>query len=234
MKLLLSLSLVFSIGFAAQAQFFKKDKKEDEKKVFKLNNEVDSLSYALGVSVADEVKSQNVDSISVEAFVKAINASLKGDKQLMNTNDARLYYSNYIRGKQEKKAELAKEAGVEFLEANKSKDGVTTLPSGLQYKVLKKGGSGEKPKASDRVKVHYHGTLIDGTVFDSSVERGRPATFPVNAVIKGWVEALQLMEVGDKWVLYIPQELAYGGRAAGQIPPYSTLIFEVELLEIVK
>ncbi|TXC82022.1 FKBP-type peptidyl-prolyl cis-trans isomerase [Luteibaculum oceani] len=234
MKLVLSIVCILSIGFSANAQFFKKDKEEDQKKVFKLNNDVDSLSYALGISVADEVKSQNVDSISVEAFLKAIKSSLKGDKQLMNTNDARLYYSNYIREKQEEKAELAKVAGVKFLEENKTKEGVTTLPSGLQYKILKKSNSGEKPVASDRVKVHYHGTLIDGTVFDSSVERGRPATFPVNAVIKGWVEALQLMEVGDKWMLYIPQDLAYGGRAAGQIPPYSTLIFEVELLEIVK
>ena len=126
------------------------------------------------------------------------------------------------------------DAGAAFLAANAKKDGVVTTASGLQYKVLK-SGAGESPKAADRVKVHYHGTLIDGTVFDSSVQRGEPAVFPVNAVIPGWVEALQLMKVGDKWQLFIPAGLAYGDRSPGPgIPPNSVLIFEVELLGIEK
>ncbi|MFR9166086.1 MAG: FKBP-type peptidyl-prolyl cis-trans isomerase [Dysgonomonas sp.] len=125
------------------------------------------------------------------------------------------------------------EAGEKFLAENKAKEGVVTLPSGLQYKVIKEG-KGEKPKATDRVKVNYHGTLLDGTVFDSSVQRGEPAVFGVNQVISGWTEALQLMPVGSKWEVYIPYNLAYGSRAAGSIQPFSTLIFEVELLSIEK
>ena len=125
------------------------------------------------------------------------------------------------------------EAGEQFLAKNKKQKGVTTTASGLQYKVIT-AGTGEKPTATDRVKVHYRGTLLDGTEFDSSYKRNEPTTFGVNQVIKGWTEALQLMPVGSKWELYIPQELAYGSRATGNIPPFSTLVFEVELLEIVK
>ncbi|MBQ9339524.1 MAG: FKBP-type peptidyl-prolyl cis-trans isomerase [Paludibacteraceae bacterium] len=126
-----------------------------------------------------------------------------------------------------------KSEGEAFLEANKLKDGIVVTESGLQYEVLKEG-KGPKPSATDRVKVHYHGTLIDGTVFDSSVERGEPITFGLNQVIKGWTEGVQLMPVGSKYRFFIPQELGYGGREAGKIPPYSTLIFEVELLGIEK
>ena len=127
-----------------------------------------------------------------------------------------------------------KEAGEKFLAENKKKDSVITTASGLQYKIIKKG-DGPKPLATDKVKTHYHGTLIDGSVFDSSVQRGEPITFPVNGVIPGWIEALQLMPVGSKWKLFIPQELAYGIRGGGQtIKPYSALIFEVELIAIEK
>lgn len=134
---------------------------------------------------------------------------------------------------QAERHEINKQAGAEFLRINKEKAGVVTLPSGLQYEVLKTG-DGTKPKASDKVKCHYHGTLINGTVFDSSVQRGEPATFGVSQVIPGWVEALQLMNVGSKWRLFIPSELAYGERGAGEtIEPNSTLVFEVELLDIV-
>ena len=134
---------------------------------------------------------------------------------------------------QAERLEINKQAGAEFLRINKEKAGVVTLPSGLQYEVLKTG-DGTKPKASDKVKCHYHGTLINGTVFDSSVQRGEPATFGVSQVIPGWVEALQLMNVGSKWRLFIPSELAYGERGAGEtIEPNSTLVFEVELLDIV-
>ena len=132
------------------------------------------------------------------------------------------------------KLEINKKAGEEFLSINKGRAGVVTLPSGLQYQVLQQG-NGEKPKATDKVKCHYHGTLINGTVFDSSVERGTPAVFGVNQVIPGWVEALQLMPVGSKWRLFIPSNLAYGENGAGEmIEPNSTLIFDVELLDIVK
>ncbi|MFV0417372.1 MAG: FKBP-type peptidyl-prolyl cis-trans isomerase [Dysgonomonas sp.] len=133
---------------------------------------------------------------------------------------------------QEERLELNLKTGQEFLATNKEKPGVTTLPSGLQYEIIKEG-NGAKPKATDRVECHYHGTLIDGTVFDSSVEKGKPATFNVSGVIKGWTEALQLMPVGSKWKLFIPSNLAYGERGAGQsIEPNSTLIFEVEILNI--
>ncbi len=135
---------------------------------------------------------------------------------------------------QKEKLEINKKAGAEFLEINKNKAGVVTLPSGLQYEVIKKG-DGERPGASDKVRCHYHGTLINGVVFDSSVQRGEPAVFGVSQVIPGWVEALQLMPTGSKWRLFIPSELAYGERGAGDsIEPNSTLVFEVELLDIVK
>lgn len=140
----------------------------------------------------------------------------------------------YFMKLQQEKLEINKKAGEEFLNINKGRAGVVALPSGLQYQVLKMG-EGDKPKATDKVKCHYHGTLINGTVFDSSVERGQPAVFGVNQVISGWVEALQLMPVGSKWRLFIPSELAYGENGAGElIEPNSTLIFDVELLEIVK
>ncbi len=140
----------------------------------------------------------------------------------------------YFMKLQQEKLENNKKAGEEFLNINKGRAGVVALPSGLQYQVLEMG-EGDKPKATDKVKCHYHGTLINGTVFDSSVERGQPAVFGVNQVIAGWVEALQLMPVGSKWRLFIPSELAYGENGAGEsIEPNSTLIFDVELLEIVK
>ncbi|MBQ8055754.1 MAG: FKBP-type peptidyl-prolyl cis-trans isomerase [Paludibacteraceae bacterium] len=152
----------------------------------------------------------------------------------LSENEAQIEINSYFQKMQEEAGKEAKDAGEKFLEENKKQEGVVTLPSGLQYKVIKQG-TGDKPKATDQVRCHYHGTLIDGTVFDSSVRRGEPAVFPVNGVIQGWVEALQLMPVGSKWTLYIPYEMAYGTRGAGQsIPPYAALIFEVELLEIVK
>jgi FKBP-type peptidyl-prolyl cis-trans isomerase FklB len=138
----------------------------------------------------------------------------------------------YFQGLQEKKSGAARQGGVDFLASNAKKEGVTTLPSGLQYQVMV-DGSGEKPTATNKVTTHYHGTTIDGKVFDSSVERGQPAQFGVNQVIAGWTEALQLMAVGSKWKLFIPSDLAYGERGAGaDIPPHAALIFEVELISI--
>ena len=149
-------------------------------------------------------------------------------------DEAKQVINDYFMNLQKERLELNKKAGEEFLNINKGKAGVVTLPSGLQYQVLKQG-EGAKPTASDKVKCHYHGTLINGTVFDSSVQRGEPAVFGVSQVIPGWVEALQLMPVGSKYIVWVPSELAYGERGAGQdIKPNSTLKFEIELLDIVK
>ena len=157
---------------------------------------------------------------------------IDGVEPKINNDQALMVIQNYFTKKQSAKSEEKIEEGRKFLEENSKKEGVITLASGLQYEVII-DGSGEKPKLEDNVTTHYHGTLLDGTVFDSSVDRGEPASFPVGGVIKGWTEALQLMSVGSKWKLYVPYDLAYGERGAGpQIGPYSTLIFEVELLNI--
>ncbi|GAB1416319.1 FKBP-type peptidyl-prolyl cis-trans isomerase N-terminal domain-containing protein [Paludibacter sp.] len=162
---------------------------------------------------------------------------ISGDTLVMNNDAARDYFNNTMQKMQTEKLEKQyksnKEAGIKFLEENAKKDGVITTTSGLQYEIIKQG-KGTLPTVTDKVKVHYHGTLIDGTVFDSSVDRGQPAEFGVTQVIKGWTEGLQLMPVGSKFKFYIPQELAYGSNDQGTIKPFSTLIFEVELLEIVK
>ena len=193
-----------------------------------LNTFMDSVSYSLGVLVAQDLKSQGSDNINPDALSQALADVMHGRELNVGEEVASMVFQTYAMQKQEEKNKAQKT----FLEENAKREGVTTLPSGLQYEVLKKG-EGESPSATDKVTVHYHGTLIDGTVFDSSVERGEPATFPVNGVIKGWVEALQLMQVGDKWKLFIPSELAYGSRGAGQvIGPGATLVFEVELLSI--
>ena len=164
-----------------------------------------------------------------------------GKAPIINEQACQSVVNSYMMKLQEQKsAESAKQflpnklEGEKFLTENKKKEGIVTLPSGLQYQIIK-AGDGPKPTANDKVKTHYHGTLIDGTVFDSSVDRGEPITFPVTGVIPGWVEALQLMPVGSKWKLYVPQNLAYGARPAGdKIKPYSTLVFDVELISIEK
>ena len=197
-----------------------------------LKTQMDSLSYSVGVLVAQNLKSQGIDQLDVNSLAQGLSDAMKGGETAVDFNQANAIVQGYMMEKKQEASKANIEAGKKFLEENGKRDGVTTLPSGLQYEVLKKG-EGPSPKATDKVTVHYHGTLIDGTVFDSSVERGQPASFPVNGVIKGWVEALQLMHVGDKWKLFIPSELAYGERGAGgDIGPYSTLIFEVELLGI--
>lgn len=219
-------------------------------KTVTLNTVEDSVSYAIGTQQGQqllggmkqlEIDTQLNKEILAQAFINALNEAPAQIEDMQG----RILVQNYVQSsmaaqqqKQEAKAleENAdvKTAGEEFLAENAKKSGITVTPSGLQYEVLKEG-KGPKPTANNVVKVHYHGTLIDGTVFDSSVERGEPAEFGVTKVIQGWVEALQLMPVGSKWRLYIPQELAYGGRSAGDIiKPYSALIFEVELLAIVR
>ena len=206
-----------------------------------LKNQIDSLSAAIGVSFSNSVSSQGISGINTDVLTKTISAALKGGKTVLSTDEANSFLQGYFeklsavkQKEMEEKGAVVRVEGEKFLEENKKKPGVTTTESGLQYSIIK-AGEGAKPTDSDKVKTHYHGTLINGTVFDSSVERGEPIEFPVNGVIKGWTEALQLMPVGSKWKLFIPYQLAYGERAAGpQIPPYSALVFEVELLEIVK
>ena len=198
----------------------------------KITNEIDSVSYSLGVNIGENIKSQFPD-IDLKNFELAIKDVLDDKKEpKITAADAQKVIQDFFKKQQAKASESIIEEGEKFLEDNKKRNNVITLESGLQYEILK-SGEGPKPSLEDQVTTHYHGTLIDGTVFDSSVERGQPATFPVGGVIKGWTEALQLMSVGSKWKLFVPYNLAYGERGAGpQIGPYTTLIFEVELIKI--
>ncbi|MFT3993932.1 MAG: FKBP-type peptidyl-prolyl cis-trans isomerase [Dysgonomonas sp.] len=194
---------------------------------------MDKISYALGLSIGNNFVSSGIKKVNMSDFVKGMEAVLNEEQLAISYDEAKNIINEYFVELQAERLTINKKAGEEFLAINKNKAGVVTLPSGLQYEILKKG-EGKIPTATDQVKCHYHGTLIDGTVFDSSVQRGTPATFGVTQVIPGWVEALQLMPVGSKWRLFIPSELAYGESGAGQsIEPNSTLIFEVEILEIV-
>ncbi|HRR58828.1 MAG TPA: FKBP-type peptidyl-prolyl cis-trans isomerase [Paludibacteraceae bacterium] len=196
---------------------------------------MDKLSYALGLSFGQSLRQNRIQGIDYESFAKGVEAMCEGKMPEISVQEAQKLLDAYfseIESKQQAAGKEQKSASEKFLAENAKKAGVITTASGLQYEILKEG-RGQKPTATDKVKVHYHGTLLDGTVFDSSVKRNTPASFGVNQVIKGWVEALQLMPVGSKWKLYIPQELAYGAHGAGEtIRPYSALIFEVELLEI--
>ena len=193
---------------------------------------MDKFSYGLGMGIGQNLLSMNVSEISVEDFVKGMQAVLQGEKTEMTHVEAQKVVSEHFQKLAEEQYAKVKAEGEVFLAANAKKEGVVTLPSGLQYQVLVEG-NGKKPKASDRVRCHYEGTLIDGTVFDSSVRRGEPAVFGVSQVIAGWVEALQLMGEGSKWRLFIPQDMAYGAHGAGEnIPPYSALIFDVELIDV--
>ena len=194
---------------------------------------MDKISYALGLSIANNFLTSGIKKIDSKDFLQGLEDVLKGAQLQMTYDEAKDVINDFFAQLQGERLELNKKAGEEFLAVNKNKPGVVTLPSGLQYQILTKG-DGKIPTATDQVECHYHGTLIDGTVFDSSVQRGTPATFGVNQVIKGWVEALQLMPVGSKWRLFIPSDLAYGEAGAGQsIEPNSTLIFDVEVLDIV-
>ena len=192
------------------------------------------ISYAIGMNIAANLKSSGVKELDAQAVADGIDAILKGTKPELTTAEAGQLLNDYFTKLQETQMKQQMEDGAAFLAANGERKEVVTLPSGLQYEILKQG-NGPKPTAKNSVKCHYHGTLIDGTVFDSSVRRNEPAVFPVSGVIQGWVEALQLMPVGSKWKLFIPYNLGYGARGAGEsIPPYATLIFEVELLSIEK
>lgn len=195
---------------------------------------MDKVSYALGLSIGNNFQNSGIKDLQVEDFIKGLTDVMEEKQPAITYDEAKEVINEYFIKLQKEKMEINKKAGEEFLHINKGRAGVVELPSGLQYQVLKQG-NGAKPYATDKVKCHYHGTLINGTVFDSSVQRGQPAVFGVNQVIPGWVEALQLMPVGSKWRLFIPSNLAYGEHGAGEmIEPNSTLIFDVELLDIVK
>jgi len=204
----------------------------------------DSLSYSLGINMAmnlKNMKEQGLDTINILALTKAIEDTYYGEpefKDFLAQNIIQAHFEAFNRQKQaeeNKKFEKNIQIGRDFLAENKEKEGVKELSSGIQYIVMKEG-SGESPGINDVVTTHYHGTLIDGTVFDSSVDRGEPVEFPVNRVIPGWTEVLQLMKPGDKWKVFIPEHLAYGAnpRPGGPIEPYSTLIFEMELISVKK
>ncbi len=211
-----------------------------------LKTEIDSVSYAIGLDMSDKLK-KNFEDVDKDLFLQGYQNGVDSTNLLLNQKEVGKIIRDYFTKKQKadaekRKAEAAKLAeekygdikkeGEAFLATNKTKKGVKTTASGLQYIVLKEG-KGATPKATDRVKVHYHGTLIDGTVFDSSVDRGKPSEFGVSQVIKGWTEGLQLMKVGSKYKFFIPQELAYGATPrGGSIKPFMPLIFEVELLEV--
>ena len=203
-----------------------------------LKTQKEKASYALGMNFGTGLRKQSID-VDPAILARGLRDSFSNGKTLLTEDEARAVLTQLQSDVRKKQQEIAqqlgdtnKKQGVAFLEANKTKDGVVTLPSGLQYKVLQEG-TGPKPAPTDTVVCNYRGTLLDSTEFDSSYKRGQPATFPVTGVIKGWTEALQLMPVGSKWQLFIPSELAYGERGAGgQIGPNATLIFEVELLSI--
>ncbi len=199
----------------------------------KLHGELEDFSYALGMSIAGNLIQTGVKTVNPELFLTGFKDVFKGETPLIRPEEANIILEEFIGKLNQDKGAGNLEEGLKFLAENRKKQGVVELPSGLQYIVLKEG-DGEIPTATDKVKCHYHGTLIDGTVFDSSVERRQPAVFPVNGVIKGWVEALQLMSTGSKWRLFIPSALAYGSNGAGAaIGPNSALIFDVELLKII-
>ena len=193
---------------------------------------MDTVSYALGIGIGRQLADMGANDIVTEDFAAAMKDVLTGAQLQIDETEAQAMVQEYLQRKGEERLKNVKAEGEAFLAENAKKEGIVTLPSGLQYQVLQEG-NGKSPKATDQVKCHYEGTLINGKVFDSSYRRGEPATFPLNGVIAGWTEGLQLMKEGAKYRFFIPFNLAYGTRGAGQdIPPYATLIFDVELIEV--
>lgn len=234
MKLLVTTILTFAISTTA---FAKKDNSKKSTKTLPAQpkNLIDSVSYSIGINIGKNLKQQNFDTIDNYFLSKAIMDVFNSDSLLITEQETNTIINNYATSIKEKAYLKTKTESEMFLSENKKRPGVVSLASGLQYEILVPG-TGAIATRNDKVTVHYHGTLIDGRVFDSSVQRGQPATFGVTQVIKGWTEALQLMPAGSKWKLFIPQDLAYGAnpRPGGLIEPYMTLIFEVEVLEVVK
>lgn len=195
---------------------------------------MEKLSYALGMVIGHNLKNMSVNEINAADFAAAVSDVLVGNTTKIDDAEAQQIVNTFLQKQQEEMGKAVREDGERFLAENAKKEGVTVLPSGLQYTVIKEG-NGAKPLATDRVKCHYEGTLPNGTIFDSSYKRGEPAVFPLNGVIAGWTEGVQLMNEGAKYRFFIPYHLAYGERGAGQaIPPYAALVFDVELIEVVK
>ena len=195
---------------------------------------MENLSYALGMVIGHNIKGMGVKNLNATQFAQAVTDVLEGHATLLDDAEAQRTVSEFLQRQQAEAGKAVREEGERYLAENAQKEGVTVLPSGLQYVVLTEG-TGAKPKATDRVKCHYEGRLTNGTVFDSSYRRGEPAVFPLNGVIAGWTEGVQLMGEGAKFRFFIPYQLAYGERGAGQsIPPYAALVFDVELIEVVK
>lgn len=228
-KIIFSLTATL-LMFTGCAQSNSKNKDKSKTKM-ELKTEIDSVSYAIGLSVAQNLKTQGFEDLNIEAFTTAMHGTYNNEDPKLNAEELDLIIRNYMTKKSERDLVANKEKGEKFLTENATKEGVKVTASGLQYKVITEG-TGPKPTAENEVEVHYHGTLIDGTVFDSSVDRGETISFPLNRVIPGWTEGVQLMSVGSKYVFYIPSELAYGERGSGQIGPNEALIFEVELFSI--
>jgi|WetSurMetagenome_2_1015567.scaffolds.fasta_scaffold35181_2 FKBP-type peptidyl-prolyl cis-trans isomerase FklB len=219
MKLIFSAILIMAVAFPCIGQ------------TSQLSNRTDSVSYCLGVVLGASIKSAGIDNLNNQVFLSAINDVSSGKNLMITAEQANMFLNQYMTMLGEKKVVLNLEESKKFMQENARKEGVVTLPSGLQYKIVK-DGEGVSPKDTSFVTVHYTGSLVNGEVFDSSIERGEPAQFPVNGVIPGWTEALQLMKPGSKWILYLPPELAYGERGTRGIEPNSVLIFEVELISV--
>lgn len=201
---------------------------------------MDKLSYALGLGIGSQLSQMGANDLNIDDFAQAIKDVISGSELKISNQESQQIVQEFFQKQEEKqraaaaeKGKVAKEQGESYLSDNAKKDGVVVLPSGLQYQVLQEG-TGKKPKATDQVKCHYEGMLVDGTMFDSSIQRGEPATFPLNGVIAGWTEGLQLMSEGAKYRFFIPYHLGYGERGAGaSIPPFAALVFDVELIEVI-
>ena len=224
-KNLLSIIIIAAVSFSS----CNGQKKSSD---VKLANKIDSVSYGIGLSIGNNLGKDGLNDVNLDVMMKAMRSAMNKDSLLMDQQQAGMVIQSYLTEARKKKGEEALTKEKTWMDENSKKPGVITLPSGLQYSVIKTG-TGAKPMLSDTVEVHYHGTFLDGNVFDSSVERGQPASFGLTQVIPAWTEALQLMPIGSKWKLYAPSKLAYGEQGfGGRIEPNTTLIFEVELLGI--
>lgn len=231
-KILLLLAFVPVISIAQQKKTATASKDGSQGQILK--TKTDSASYAFGLKIASDLKSSGVETLNYALWSKAMEQVFKGEKTTLSEEQAQDIITSFMNGETEKKSSVLIAEGDKFLADNKSKPGVITTKSGLQYTILKPG-TGPKPTADSEVTVHYKGTLLNGTQFDSSYDRGEPITFELSRVIPGWIEGLQLMQEGSKYRFFIPWSLAYGPKGAGRdIPPYSVLIFDIELLKAAK